>query len=101
MPTRPARTVRRALLAKGAVQDENHHHMFHKEVEGVTHLVTRISHSAREISSGLGKAMAAQCCLQLGEFWELVDCPLSEEQWNVLIRERCQGNRNPYLGSRR
>ncbi len=75
--------------------------MFHKELEGVTHLITRISHSAREINDGLAKAMAAQCCLQLREFWNLIDCSLSEEQWNTRIRERCRGDRNPYLGSRR
>jgi hypothetical protein len=75
--------------------------MFHKELESVTHLITRMSHGAREIGDGLAKAMAAQCCLQLREFWNLVDCPLSEEQWDARIRERCQGDRNPYLGNRR
>jgi hypothetical protein len=100
MPTRPVRVVRQALLDKGAVQDENHH-MFHKEVEGVTHLITRISHGAREISDGLAKAMAAQCCLRLKEFWELVECPLSEEDWDMKVKERCSGGRNPFLRSRR
>lgn len=100
MPTRSERVVRQALLDKGAVQDEKHHHMFHKEVEGVTHLITRISHGAQEINDSLAKAMAAQCCLQLREFWNLIDCPLSERDWDVKIRERCQGTRNPYLRSR-
>ena len=98
MATRRAEQVAQALLDKGMAQDEKHHHMFRKSLEGVTHLVTRISHSAKEIDDGLGKRMANQCCLQLREFWRLVDCPLSEDDWDELIRERCPGGRNPFLG---
>lgn len=87
-----------ALLDKGMERDEAHHHMFRKNVEGVTHLVTRISHSAREIDDGLGKLMANQCCLQLREFWDLVDCPLDEGAWDALVVERCAGGSNPFLG---
>lgn len=78
--------------------DEAHHHMFRKSIDGVTHLVTRISHSAKEIDNGLGKLMANQLCLQLAEFWALVDCPLEEERWDALVIERCSGGRNPFLG---
>jgi hypothetical protein len=81
MAQHPARTVRQALLDKGMVPDENHHEMYRKTIEGVTHLVTRISHNSRPINDTLGKLMANQCCLQLSEFWQLVDCPLSEERW--------------------
>jgi len=80
------------------LRDESHHHMFRKTLEGVTHLVTRISHSAREIDDGLGKLMANQLCLQLAEFWRLIDCPLSEEEWDELVRQRCAQGRNPFLG---
>jgi len=80
------------------VAHENHHHMLRKKVEGVTTLVTRISHGAKEIDSHLGGLMARQCCLTLAEFWKLVDCPLSEADWDGLISERCAGGRNPFLG---
>jgi hypothetical protein len=73
------------------VQDENHHEMYRKTIEGVTHLLTRISHGAREIDDHRGGLMASQCCLQLREFWNLVDCPLSEEDWDRVIRKRCSG----------
>ncbi len=42
--------------------------------------------------------MANQLCLQLAEFWRLIDCPLSEEESGlILVRERCSGGRNPFL----
>jgi hypothetical protein len=89
--------VRQALEDKGMVQDENHHEMYRKTIEGVTHLVTRISHGAREIDDHRGGLMASQCCLRLKEFWSLVDCTLSDKDWDTLIRERCSDGRNPFL----
>lgn len=98
MTIRPVGTVEQALVAKGMERDETHHSMFRKTIDGVTHLVTRTSHGAREINDGLAKLMANQCCLQLREFWELVDCPLDKEEWERLVRERCADGRNPFLG---
>ena len=98
MATRSPAQVAQALLDKGMERDEKHHHMFRKTLEGVTHLVTRISHGSKEIDDGLGKLMASQLCLQLQEFWRLVDCPLSEHDWNRIIRERCAQGHNPFLG---
>src|SRR5262249_37729817 len=72
--------------------------MYRKTLEGVTHLVTRISHGSGEIDNYLGKLMANQLCLQLAEFWRLVDCALTEDQWDALVRERCAGGRNPFPG---
>jgi hypothetical protein len=71
--------------------------MFTKDLDGVTQLITRISHGADEIGDTLAKRMANQCCLRPREFWQLVDCPLSEEQWDALVRERCIDGRNPFL----
>jgi hypothetical protein len=97
LATRDVAVVERALLDKGMERDETHHHMFRKTIEGVTHLVTRISHGTREIDDGLGKLMANQCCLQLAEFWELIDCSLSERGWNDLVTQRCADGHNPFL----
>ncbi len=97
MAQRPAQAVRQALLAKGMVPDENHHEMYRKSIEGVTHLVTRISHNSKPIGDTLGLLMANQLCLQLKEFWELVDCPLSERDWDAKTKERCSGDGNPFL----
>jgi hypothetical protein len=96
MPS-PVAAVRQALLDKGMEEDQTHHHMFRKTIDGTTHLVTRISHNAREIDDHLGTLMAHQLCLQLREFWNLVECTLSEADWTELVRSRCGGGRNPFL----
>lgn len=72
--------------------------MYRMDVEGTTTLVTRISHSASEISDGLAQLMANQCALRLQEFWRLVDCTLSQGEWIALVRGRCADGRNPFLG---
>lgn len=94
---RPVASVEQALLDKGMERDEGHHKMFRKQIEGVTHLITRISHGSKEINDGLGRLMGNQLCLRLKEFWDLVDCPLTEEEWEQLVRERCVDGRNPFL----
>ncbi len=95
---RSADMVAQALEDKGMERDEAHHHMFRKTVEGVTTLVTRLSHSGGDVDDGLGKMMANQCCLQLKEFWQLVDCPLSQAAWEAIVLERCPDGRNPFIG---
>ncbi|WP_395659140.1 hypothetical protein [Nocardioides sp.] len=74
--------------------------MFTKTIDGVVTLVTRVSHGSDEIGNSLGKLMANQCALHLREFWDLVDCTLSESDWDDIVRERCVGGRNPFLGGR-
>ena len=96
--TARADDVENALLAKGMERDDTHHHMYRKSIDGVTHLVTRMSHGSKEIDDGLAKLMANQLCLELREFWNLVECPLSEEEWEALVAERCVDGRNPFLG---
>lgn len=81
-------------------RDENHHTMYRKDLDGVTTLVTRISHGSRFIGDHLASLMANQCALRLKEFWELVDCSLTAEQWDVLVAERCDGGRNPFMPHR-
>ncbi|MDQ4026195.1 MAG: hypothetical protein M3217_12020, partial [Actinomycetota bacterium] len=56
-----------------------------------------ISHGSIYIKDGLAQLMATQLCLRQREFRNLVDCSLSEEDWDGLIRQRCLGGRNPFL----
>jgi hypothetical protein len=96
---RRAAQVHDALTRKGMVADDGTHHVMLKlTVDGHATAVTRISHGTREIDEGLGKLMARQCYLQLREFWDLVDCPMSAEAWVAKVKERAQGGRNPFIG---
>ena len=97
MANQRAATVAAALEAQGMERDENHHHMFRKQVGGVTTVVTRISHNSKDIDDGLGRLMGKQLCLNLREFWELIECPLSEDDWDALVAERCVDGLNPFL----
>lgn len=94
-----ASDIRDALLAKGMTQDSGDHEMFRKELEGVTTLVTKLSHRGRshDVPDSLASAMAKQTCLQLAEFKDLVSCHLTEEGWDKKIRERCVGGQNPFM----
>jgi hypothetical protein len=100
MTRRRASVVAKALVDKGMVSSRSHHHiMFHKDIDGVTQVVTRISHGASEIGDTIGKLMANQCFLRLREFWQLVDCSLTESAWDETVRTRSVGGRNPFLGA--
>jgi hypothetical protein len=95
---RKVQVVAASLVAKGMAASEGKHHtMFHKEIDGVTTLITRISRSHDEIADGIAKLMANQCALHFREFLNLIDCPLSAEQWDSLVRERCMDGRNPLI----
>jgi len=98
LATRRAKVVADALVRKGMVREDSHHVMFVKTLEGVATLVTRMSHESHEIDENLAARMAKQCCLFLREFWRLVDCPLRREEWDDLVRQRCVGGRNPFIG---
>ena len=96
--SRRAVAVEKALTDKGMTLKQGHHKMFRKKIDGVTTVVTRISHGTKDVPTSLGKLMGHQCYLHPKEFWELVDCPLGESRWNELIAERCVDGRNPFLG---
>lgn len=94
----PAAMVADALIEKGMEPHPNHHWMYRRKVDGVMTLVTRISHGATEIGKENAGKMAKQCSLLLNEFVRLVECTLTAEEWEGLVRERCVGGRNPFIG---
>ena len=95
--TRPVAKVLAALENKGMEPQSGDHYFFRMKVEGVTQLVTKVSHGTKEITEYHAGLMSRQCVLQLKEFWELIDCPLTAEKWVRLIKERCADGRNPFL----
>jgi hypothetical protein len=59
--------------------------MLRGKVDGITTLVTWMSHDDKEIRGDLIGLIARQCCLKGPEFWDLIDCPLSKEGWDKLV----------------
>lgn len=79
--------VERALRGKGFAQSESHHHFFiyHSTSGRKTTVKTKTSHGQREISDDLLGKMAQQVKLSKGDFLDLVDCPLSREEYEAKL----------------
>lgn len=75
--------VERALQKKGFKQSESHHRFFVYYSKGgqKTAVNTKTSHGHSEVSDDLLSKMARQLKLNRGEFLDLVDCPLSRDEY--------------------
>lgn len=82
---RSTRAIIAALRSKGAEVRHSHHAMVTKRIDGVTVVITRVSHGRKDVPKGVMKAIAKQCHLTLPQFLDLVDCPLSQADWDELI----------------
>jgi hypothetical protein len=87
---RDKRNVESALEAKGFQRDERHHHYFlYRTQQGLlTDIRTRTSHSGKDIDSYLLNKMAAQCHLGREDFLALVDCTLSQADYETTLSDR-------------
>ena len=89
MMPRKKTDVERGLVNKGFVQSEGDHHFFvYYTIDGrksEAHTKTSHTQKMKEIPDNLLGAMARQCCLKRSQFLDLVDCPLSREEFEVLL----------------
>jgi len=86
---RDARDVASSLASKGFRERPGHHRFFHLHVAGKkTRIWTKTSHGCREIHDGLLSAMARQLRLAKREFHDLLECPLSAEEYVRKLRDR-------------
>lgn len=87
--SRDRKTVEKALTAKGFRRREGDHHYFiFFSGEGKKSLAkTKTSHSHRTLSDILLALMARQCHLTKGEFLNLVDCPLSQDEYQIMLQQ--------------
>ena len=81
--------VERALKAKGFRPKESHHRYFvYYTEEGIKSPVrtkTSRGKGAADISSSLISQMAKQCKLRTAEFRDLVDCTMSQAEYEALL----------------
>lgn len=89
MGRRNPKLIAKSFQKKGMVKNVKRNHItFHKRMDGVTTVFTQISHNSKEIGDQLANYMAKDCYLSLKEFWSLIECPLSEAEWEKLIKVR-------------
>jgi hypothetical protein len=86
--SRDARDVGAGLLKKGFSIRENDHTFYHLFIDGKKTIVsTKISHGEKEIGDRLLGMMARQLRLTKRNFLDLVDCPLTLDEYVKLLRE--------------
>jgi hypothetical protein len=88
---RKVRQVVSGLTAKGFFEDREGHHVFliYETLSGhKTEIRTRISHQSGggDISDNLLAKMARQVRLSRRDFEQLVDCPLSREEYEIKLK---------------
>lgn len=81
--------VEQSLKRKGFMRKEGDHHYFvYHTMSGLkTAIFTKTSHTPkmRNIPDNLLGQMARQCRLSKSEFLDLVDCPLSREEYEAKV----------------
>jgi predicted RNA binding protein YcfA (HicA-like mRNA interferase family) len=86
---RKVRDVQAGLLKKGFVRKDSKDAHFHLWVNGKkTPVYTMVSQGEKEIHDGLLATMARQVKLSGREFADLLECPLSAETYESMLRER-------------
>lgn len=89
---RDKRKVEEALLKKGFEDKEGDHHFFiYHTLQGKKSSIrTKTSHTPKmkEINDGILAQMAKQCRLNKQDFMNLIDCPLSREQYEARLIEK-------------
>ncbi len=86
------RVVESALERKGFLVSQRDHNVFVFQLQDgrKTSVWTKTSHGIgyKTLSDSLLSAMARQCDLTRGQFTDLIECPLSREAYETLLRER-------------
>ena len=70
----------------GKRQDHEYLHFYHGNIK--TDIFTFVSHGTKMVSREILKQMATQVHLENNEFEQLLDCPISYQQYIELMIER-------------
>lgn len=86
-----ARETYQNLKNKGfedAVNKSDDHRYLKFFHEGKAVLTTKLSHGGKDIGDFLISMMSRQCQLNKKQFVDLAKCPLSEEEYVVILQEK-------------
>ena len=85
---RPRKAVMAALQRKGFAASEGDHtyYIYHTADGHKTLAKTKVSHSGKDIADKILGMMARQCRLTVLQFRDLVDCPLSRESYEGILK---------------
>ncbi|MGZ8927249.1 MAG: type II toxin-antitoxin system HicA family toxin [Methylobacter sp.] len=86
---RDKRKVEEGLIKKGfALREGDHHRFIYFTLEGKKSAIqTKTSHTPKmkEIPDNLLAQMAKQCGITKSQFSDLLDCPLSREEYEAIL----------------
>ncbi|MBB4823668.1 hypothetical protein HNO89_000888 [Sporosarcina luteola] len=86
MATRKVKDIESSLGKKGFRLIQSHHRLYVLYANGKkTSIRTRLSHGAKEYDDHLLGQMAKQVKLTKERLLELIDCPLSEQEYKELL----------------
>jgi hypothetical protein len=80
--------VCKSLKKKGFVQSNGDHKYYELFHEGKMILHTKVSHNGQDINDYLIGQMKNQCMIEKKEFLDLINCPLSKEDYLALLKEK-------------
>ncbi len=82
-----SKKVINALKSKGFVENKTHHLFFEYFINGKFVFHTKVSHGNKhDIDNYLIGQMKKQCNLSKKEFLNLINCPLSKEDYKSIIK---------------
>lgn len=89
MATKKVKEVVAGLKNKGFSCREGNHQFFHLLVGGKkTTVWTKISHGKKELNDNLLALMSRQVKLTRSDFDDLINCPLTSEEYLRILRDR-------------
>ncbi len=78
--------VKKALLKKGFEEVNKDHKYFIYKYNNIEVLHTKVSHGKKSLSKSLIGQMSRQCRLSKNDFFDLINCPLSQELYLEILK---------------
>lgn len=84
-----ARKVKQSLAKKGFIEDSGDHYYFVLYENGKkTPVYTKTSHNDQDIGNPLISLMSQQLHLTKSQFLDLINCPLSKEEYIKILKNK-------------